>query len=227
MRLPWWGGKAAGTRAVEGVCSRQSAICLPRLPHSRLCPDEHRSSTQPNEWSCDEPPQGMRCKQSFVCALHSEPTFGQAGGKALSIHLFRGQAGPAMDGQTDICRGLHAGTFSFWPACPFDRDSRLLLSPGRVCATVGPADCRRGIGINCSICRGLERAYEAGLNEYAGARSSAYFGVCTKLAAQKNVDMERARQELEEHRALCVFAVRVFARLPERDASKSLRRLAA
>jgi hypothetical protein len=81
--------------------------------------------------------------------------------------------------------------------------------------------------MNCPICRDLERAYEAGLSDYAGARSSAYFRVCTKLAAQKNVDMERARYALEEHRALCVFAVRVFARLPERDVSTGLRRLAA
>jgi hypothetical protein len=73
----------------------------------------------------------------------------------------------------------------------------------------------------------LKRAYEAGLNEYIEARSSACFRVCTKLVARKNVDMERARYELEEHRFLCLSAVKVFALLPERDVSTSLKQLAA
>ena len=84
--------------------------------------------------------------------------------------------------------------------------------------------------MNCSICRDLERAFETGLREYIEARFSACFQVCTKLAAQKNVEMERARYELEEHQALCVPSVRVLALLPERDArdaSKSSRRQAA
>jgi hypothetical protein len=81
--------------------------------------------------------------------------------------------------------------------------------------------------MNCSICRDLERAFEAGLREYLAARSSASFRFCTKLAAQKNVEMERARYELEEHQALCVPTVRVLARLPQRDMSTSLRRHAA
>ena len=71
--------------------------------------------------------------------------------------------------------------------------------------------------MNCPICRDLERAFEAGLSEYLAARSSACFRVCTKLAAQKNVEMERARYELEEHQALCVATVRVLALLPARD----------
>jgi hypothetical protein len=47
------------------------------------------------------------------------------------------------------------------------------------------------------------------------------------IAAKKNVYMERARYELEEHRLICVSAVRVLALLPERDLSSSLRQLAA
>jgi hypothetical protein len=39
--------------------------------------------------------------------------------------------------------------------------------------------------------------------------------------------MERARYELEEHRLVCVSAVRVFTRLRGRGASMSLRQLAA
>ena len=81
--------------------------------------------------------------------------------------------------------------------------------------------------MDCPNCRDLERAYEVGVSEYIEARSSTCFRFCTKPAARKNVDMERARYELEEHRFVCVSAVRVLARLPERDVSTSLRQLAA
>jgi hypothetical protein len=81
--------------------------------------------------------------------------------------------------------------------------------------------------MDCPICRGLERAFEVGLSEYIEARSSASFRVCTKLAAHKNVEMERARYALGEHRLLCLAAVSVFSLLPQRDVSTSLRRLAA
>jgi hypothetical protein len=53
----------------------------------------------------------------------------------------------------------------------------------------------------------LERAYEAVFNEYQEARSSVRYRMSTVLAAQKNVDMERARYELEEHRRACPSAI--------------------
>ncbi|MGB8032039.1 MAG: hypothetical protein WCF30_20500 [Terracidiphilus sp.] len=81
--------------------------------------------------------------------------------------------------------------------------------------------------MKCPICRDRERAYQAGLCEYIEARSSAYYQISKKLAAKKNVDMERARYELEEHRLVCASAIRVLALLPERDVSTSLRQLAA
>ena len=81
--------------------------------------------------------------------------------------------------------------------------------------------------MGCSICRNLEQAFEAGLSDYVEARSSAGYQVSKRHAAEMNVDMERARYELEEHRLLCVSAVRVFARLPAREVSTSLRPLAA
>ena len=60
---------------------------------------------------------------------------------------------------------------------------------------------------SCVICRDLERAYKAGLSEYIEARSSTYYRICTELAAQKNVDMERSRDDLEEHQFACVSVV--------------------
>jgi hypothetical protein len=61
--------------------------------------------------------------------------------------------------------------------------------------------------MGCSVCGSLEQAFEAVLSEYVEARSSVRYRVSTLLAAQKNVDMERARYELEEHRRACPAAV--------------------
>jgi hypothetical protein len=76
--------------------------------------------------------------------------------------------------------------------------------------------------MGCLICRDLERAYKVGLSEYLKARSSVCFRFCTQFAARKNVDMERARYELEEHRFICVSAIRASALLLGRDAPASL-----
>jgi len=63
-----------------------------------------------------------------------------------------------------------------------------------------------GIATNCLICKGLEEACQSRLSEYVKARSAAYYQVSTELAAYKNVEMERAKSDLEEHRLLCVCA---------------------
>lgn len=60
--------------------------------------------------------------------------------------------------------------------------------------------------MGCLVCANLERNYTIALGEYIEARSSACYGVCTKPAARKNVEMERARYELEEHRLVCAYA---------------------
>jgi len=85
----------------------------------------------------------------------------------------------------------------------------------------------RGSGMDCPICGDLERLFESRRSEYIETRSSACFRVCTEFAARKNVDMERARYELEEHLSICVSTVRVFTSLPGRDASTSSKQLAA
>jgi len=58
--------------------------------------------------------------------------------------------------------------------------------------------------MGCSICKDLERALESTQSKYIEARSAAYYRVSTQLAANKNVDMERAKSDLEEHRLGCV-----------------------
>jgi hypothetical protein len=58
----------------------------------------------------------------------------------------------------------------------------------------------------CLICRDLERTFDFRRSKYFEARSAAYYRVSTELAAQKNVDMERAKSDLEDHQSACVSA---------------------
>ena len=63
--------------------------------------------------------------------------------------------------------------------------------------------------MHCLECKNLEEAFESRLSKYIEARSAAYYRVSTELAAKKNVDMERARNDLEEHQLICVSAAGV------------------
>jgi hypothetical protein len=93
-----------------------------------------------------------------------------------------------------------------------------------------PPNCHErpeGKAMKCLVCANLERAYLARMSEYIEARSSAGYKVSTRLAAQINVEMERARYELEEHQAVCFPAVRPPALLPAREASAKLISIAA
>ena len=66
-----------------------------------------------------------------------------------------------------------------------------------------------GIAMDCSICQDLERAFDSRRSKYIEARSAAYYRVSTELAAKKNVDMECAKSDLEEHQLVCVSAAKV------------------
>jgi hypothetical protein len=56
----------------------------------------------------------------------------------------------------------------------------------------------------CLICRDLERTLDFRRSKYFEARSAAYYQVSTEVAAQKKVDMGRAKSDLEEHQLVCV-----------------------
>ena len=81
--------------------------------------------------------------------------------------------------------------------------------------------------MKCLVCANLERTYLARLSEYVEARSSAGYRVSTRLAAQINVEMERARYELEEHQAVCISAALPPALLPSRETTAKLISIAA
>jgi hypothetical protein len=81
--------------------------------------------------------------------------------------------------------------------------------------------------MGCLICKDMERAFEASHSEYIEARSSAFYRVSSRFAALKNVDMERAKNDLEEHRLVCVSVVKGSAHLLLRNLSTGLRQVAA
>jgi len=81
--------------------------------------------------------------------------------------------------------------------------------------------------MDCLACKDLKQRYELCLADYVEARSSAYYRVSNQFAAGKNVDMERARFELEEHRSVCVSAPDVIVQLPKRMLPFRERRLVA
>ena len=58
--------------------------------------------------------------------------------------------------------------------------------------------------MDCLICKDLERALESRRSAYIEARAAVFYRVSTELAAKKNVDMERAKSDLEEHQLVCV-----------------------
>jgi hypothetical protein len=59
--------------------------------------------------------------------------------------------------------------------------------------------------MRCLICKCLELAFETQRNHYLEASCLACNQVTTRLAAYWNVEMERARNDLDDHRAVCVF----------------------
>jgi len=60
----------------------------------------------------------------------------------------------------------------------------------------------------CLICRNLGRTLDFRRSKYFEARSAPYYQVSTELAAQKNVDMKRAKSDLAEHQLVCASAAR-------------------
>lgn len=60
--------------------------------------------------------------------------------------------------------------------------------------------------MNCLQCDHLIRMFQLRLAGYVKARTAPFYGVSTQLAAKKQVDMERASTDLDEHRLVCHFA---------------------
>ena len=59
--------------------------------------------------------------------------------------------------------------------------------------------------MNCVQCDDLIQVFESRLAGYVKARAAPFYRVSTELAARKQVDMERARNDLGEHQLICAF----------------------
>jgi hypothetical protein len=81
--------------------------------------------------------------------------------------------------------------------------------------------------MDCLICRDLEQKLEARRMQFAEACGSASYGVSTKSAAYRNVDMEQARSELQDHRSVCAYASRMPSAHAQRSICASRRPVAA
>jgi len=57
--------------------------------------------------------------------------------------------------------------------------------------------------MDCLQCADLSRTFESAHLKYVAARSADFYRISTEIAAKKQVDMERARIDLEEHHAAC------------------------
>jgi len=57
--------------------------------------------------------------------------------------------------------------------------------------------------MNCSQCTDLYRTRESARIKYVAARLAAFYRVSTDLAAKKQVDLERAKTDLQEHQLVC------------------------
>jgi len=62
---------------------------------------------------------------------------------------------------------------------------------------------------NCPECESLSQVFESKLTGYFAARSAVLSQISTEFAAKQQVDMERARNDMEEHLSVCSFAAEV------------------
>jgi hypothetical protein len=59
---------------------------------------------------------------------------------------------------------------------------------------------------NCPECESLNQVFESKLTGYLAARSAVLYQISTEFAAKQQVDMERAKNDMEEHLSTCSFA---------------------
>jgi len=57
--------------------------------------------------------------------------------------------------------------------------------------------------MDCLQCTDLSRTFESAHLKYVAARSAEFYRISTEIAAKKQVDMERAKTDLQEHQAIC------------------------
>jgi hypothetical protein len=61
----------------------------------------------------------------------------------------------------------------------------------------------------CPECESLNQVFESKLTGYIAARSAVLYQISTEFAAKQQVDMERAKNDMEDHQSICSFAAEV------------------
>jgi hypothetical protein len=64
---------------------------------------------------------------------------------------------------------------------------------------------------SCPECENLNRIFESKRTEYRAARSAVLYRISTEFAAKQQVDMERAKSDMEEHLSSCSSATKLRA----------------
>jgi hypothetical protein len=62
---------------------------------------------------------------------------------------------------------------------------------------------------SCPECENLNQVFESKLSNYRAARSAVLYRISTEFAAKQQVDMERAKDDMEEHRLSCHSATKL------------------
>jgi len=62
--------------------------------------------------------------------------------------------------------------------------------------------------MDCSMCRHLAEIYRSAYDRYVAAKTGVFHAISTDLAASRLVDMERAKNDLVEHQAVCAPAAK-------------------
>ena len=60
--------------------------------------------------------------------------------------------------------------------------------------------------MNCSECKDLFRVFEKNQASYIAAHSAPFYKINPEIAARKQIDMERAKNDLQEHQLVCPTA---------------------
>ena len=68
-------------------------------------------------------------------------------------------------------------------------------------------------------CENLNRIYGSKLAKYHAARSAVLYRINTEFAAKQQVDMERAKNDMEEHLLACPFATNAGRLMPLQESS--------
>ena len=154
------------------------------------------SSQQASQTNCNHDARGGKRSRYLSRTIEQLARAGEQAGFSVEEMIEMLNAGVSIGALLDMI------SYSlFHEAREFNR-AAVPPPPVRRCAYMSAG----GIAMDCLECKNLEDAFESSRGQYNEARSAAYYRVSTELAAKKNVDMERARNDLEEHQLICASA---------------------